>query len=128
MWTSWNNIWDDEETWRQSQYIHHKESTLENINQSPGGTYIPLIYPHGGDRGQKDSKGAGGNFWECCVYNLNVVMVSLLHTHVKYQQTILIKEVLAIIDKLYHTSAVEKKSDTQTVRDFILLTNTLQVF
>ena len=90
--------------------------------------YIPLIYPHGGDRGQKDSKGAGGNFWECCVYNLNVVMVSLLHTHVKYQQTILIKEVLAIIDKLYHTSAVEKKSDTQTVRDFILLTNTLQVF
>ena len=44
-------------------------------------------------------------------------MVSLLHTHVKYQQTVLIKEVLAIIDKLYHTLAVEKKSDTQTVRD-----------
>lgn len=55
-------------------------------------------------------------------------MVSLLHTHVKYQQTVLIKEVLAIIGKLYHTLAIEKKSDTQTVRDFILLIDTLQVF
>lgn len=55
-------------------------------------------------------------------------MVSLLHTHVKYQQTVLIKEVLAIIGKLHHTLAIEKKSDTQTVRDFILLIDTLQVF
>lgn len=108
IWTSWNNIWNNEESQRHLQCICHKESTLQTLNQPPECKHTSQMPPYGGEGAQMDYKGTRGNCWEWGVCLLSYCGDGFIAAYPCQISTNCIPEKdVVIIHKLYHTEAVE---------------------